>query len=151
VILSETFERDVDVWLVGRTVFTDPTLFAESNIWDFSVDVWAFAISLEMIFTEATDLDDHVRCLSHHQLMYKLARGCRFTKKPEIPDSHWMVINCCWEQEWKRRPAFQALLDDFHTNHKYILTGADRSAVPEYEDQVYSYFGALATREGNCS
>jgi hypothetical protein len=68
-------------------------------------------------------------------------------KKPEIPEYHWGVIARCWNQDPEARPTFQALLDEFHESHEYILPAADQISVLEYENQVGTSFGAPNTRE----
>jgi hypothetical protein len=76
-----------------------------------------------------------------------MVRGQRYIRKPDIPKYHWEVIERCWAQDPKARPTFQALLEEFHNRHDYILPGADRSAVLQYENGVYSRVGAPKPKE----
>jgi serine/threonine protein kinase len=118
----------------------------EERRYDFSVDVYAFAVTLYHIFAEAKDFDDGLMpIMTFHQLWRRISQGARFNRKPQIPEYHWGVIVRCWVADPKARPTFQALLEEFHDSHEYILSGASRSAVLEYEDRVGSYFGVPDT------
>jgi hypothetical protein len=62
-------------------------------------------------------------------------------RAPEIPDALWTVITRCWAQEPAERPTFLALLNEFRGGNGYVLDGADRSAVVDYEGRVWGDFG----------
>jgi hypothetical protein len=51
------------------------------------------------------------------------------------------VIESCLKTNPKERPTFQGLLDSFRGGQHYVLEGADREAVLEYEHCVYGQFG----------
>jgi hypothetical protein len=115
-----------------------PTVFTDGEC-DFSADVYAFAVTLYSIFAEPKEMDDgNVSRRSIMIIMRAVCRGARFLRKPEIPEYHWGVITRCWAQDPKSRPTFEMLLDEFHNSHECILPEADRSAVLEYENLIYS-------------
>jgi hypothetical protein len=123
---------------IGTPFFMAPETDADDT-YDFSVDVYSFAVTLYCIFTEPTTLDDGIgRISSSWAVRRGVWTGARFVKRPEIPEYHWGVIVRCWQQDRKKRPTFQALLKEFHESHEYILSGSDRSAVVEYENRVGS-------------
>jgi serine/threonine protein kinase len=107
-----------------------------------SADVYSFAVTLYAIFGPLDTLDDGkgpIRGLGHHQL--RVMWGHRYVRLPEIPDGHWKVICACWQQNPDNRPTFAQVLEYIHSDHKYILPGADRDSVLAYERRVYSNFG----------
>jgi hypothetical protein len=73
--------------------------------------------------------------------MLRVSRGARFVRLPAIPPHIWEIITHCWRQGPEMRPTFWELLTDFHTNHGYILDGANRDAVLRYEEKVYRACG----------
>jgi hypothetical protein len=101
----------------------------EEDGYDFSIDVFAFAVTLYQIFADTIEFDDGKSSSRTPQaLLIRASRGARFVKKPEIPQYHWGVIQRCWTSDPKAHPTFQKLLEEFHANHNYLLHGADRSA-----------------------
>jgi serine/threonine protein kinase len=113
--------------------------------YDFSIDVFSFAVTLYHIFADIGEFRNErpdQRQFASMRLRKAIERGDRFVKKPEIPEYHWAVIVRCWAQDPKARPTFQELLNEFHDKHEYILPGADQSAVLAYENQVGTSFGA---------
>jgi serine/threonine protein kinase len=137
--LSRHFDGGLNLTMaVGTPMFMAPELW-NSDGYDFSVDVYAFSVTLYSIFAEPTELDDGKgRARSSRHFQMRILRGVRFLRKPEIPGYHWGVITRCWVQDPKSRPTFKILLDEFRKSHEYILPEADRSAVLRYERLVYS-------------
>jgi serine/threonine protein kinase len=128
----------------GTPLYIAPEMWGKDN-YDFSIDVFSFAITLYQIFADLGTFDDGKSAKSHGALHQRITEGARYARKPEIPDYHWGVIVRCWTQDPKGRPTFQQLLEEFHDNHGYILPGADQSAVLAYENQVWTSFGAPYT------
>jgi hypothetical protein len=127
---------------IGSVRFMAPELFDGDDAGcDFRVDVYAFAVTLYSLFAEPKELDDGRPTRNAQSLVKRVKGGARFVRKPEIPDFHWSLIVGCWHQSQSSRPEFFALLDAFRSEHKYILAGADRTAVLEYEAKAYSRFG----------
>jgi serine/threonine protein kinase len=126
----------------GTLFYIAPELCGGDN-YDFAIDVFSFAVTLYQLFAELIELDDG-KPVPRNSAAYlqRIYNGARYAKKPEIPEYHWEVIVSCWAQNPEARPKFQQLLDEFHSNHKYILPGADRAAVLAYESQVWTSFGA---------
>jgi hypothetical protein len=123
-----------------------PECLSGEHTYDFSVDVFSFAVTLHQIFTDTMEFNDGGRpTKSPQQIMMRVIRGARLVKKPEIPAYHWEVIERCWKQDPKERPTFQTLLKELHDRREYILPGADRSAVAEYENRVGSEIGGPNT------
>jgi serine/threonine protein kinase len=128
--------------VLGTPLFMAPELFSDDEMYDFSVDVYAFAITLYSIFAEPKELDDGTTGPRSPQVLFrKVVNGARFVRKGEIPDSLWEVIHLCWAKDPKVRPTFQSLLDSFRGCRRYVLDGADRESVLEYETRVYGQFG----------
>jgi serine/threonine protein kinase len=127
---------------VGTPQFMAPELFADGEPYGFAVDVYSFAVTLYSIFADPQELDDgRGNAKTWPALMARVSEGARFARKAEIPDSQWEVIRACWAADPKVRPTFQSLLDSFRGGHRYVLDGADRAAVLEYESRVYGQFG----------
>jgi serine/threonine protein kinase len=125
----------------GTPLFMAPECWEEDETYDFPVDVFPFAVTLYSLFGAPTALDDGQGAPRSAQgLLSRVSQGARFVRKPEIPDYHWSVIVDCWKRDPALRPEFFALLEAFHRGHEYILAGADRAAVLEYEAKVYSRF-----------
>jgi serine/threonine protein kinase len=60
-----------------------------SDIYDFSADIYSFAITLYGIFTDLAILDDTPRPIrSPMEVIMRIAKGARFVKRPEIPEYH---------------------------------------------------------------
>jgi hypothetical protein len=86
-----------------------------------------------------SDGSGRIKSLTIHQR--KVERGVRYVRLPEIPEAHWELMCKCWKQSPDDRPTFAQLLEYFHSDHNYILPGADRDSVLAYESCVYSNFG----------
>jgi serine/threonine protein kinase len=131
----------------GTPLFMAPEILMEDP-YDFSVDVYAYACTLYALFTEPHTFDNG-RNLSNLSTVMMVAnavmRGARFVRTPEIPDYHWDVITRCWVDDPDARPQFRTLVEEFHRDHAYLLEGADRDEVLEYEERVYEVFGEPKT------
>jgi serine/threonine protein kinase len=137
-------ELDMEDRVIGIPWFTAPELFCdEENVRDFPVDVYSFAVILYSIFAEPREMDDGKPPPRNSQsLIVKVSKGVRFVRKVEIPDGLWEVIESCWKVNPKERPTFQELIDSFRGGQRYVIEGADRNAVLEYENRVYGQFGS---------
>jgi serine/threonine protein kinase len=112
----------------------------------FSSDVFSFAMTLYEIFESLGTLDDGKGDRGGVLLLVRrLARGDRYVRPRMIPEYHWKVITWCWKDDPKDRPTFAMLLSDFLSRHEYILPGADRSSVLEYECRISADFGPPKT------
>jgi serine/threonine protein kinase len=146
VIASFALSRHFDGGLglekhVGTPSFMAPELTNESiEKYDFSIDVFSFAVTLYGIFRTPHKLDNGRMPKTPASLIQELANGVRYEKPSEIPEYHWSVITRCWKGNPQERPTFVELLSEFHRDHNYVLSGADRSSVLEYEDWVYCDF-----------
>jgi serine/threonine protein kinase len=118
-----------------------PEQFDDSHTDDWPVDVFAFAVALYHIFGPPVPMDSGKPIRIPHYVMQWIGDGGRYVKLPGIPEYHWKVITRCWNGTPEERPTFIELLNEFHRDHTYILSGADRSSVLEYENRVYSDFG----------
>jgi serine/threonine protein kinase len=127
--------------IAGSPLSMAPELY-QDNGYDFSVDVFAFAVILYGIFGPPDALDDgKPPTKSARGLGYRIVHGARYVRLSEIPDYHWNVICRCWKDNPQERPTFIKILKEFHRDHNYILSGADLSSILEYEDRIYSDFG----------
>jgi serine/threonine protein kinase len=126
---------------VGSPMYMAPELFGDDD-YSFPVDVYAFAISLYSLFAEPCELDDRAgRPRRPEQLMARILKGARFKRLPQIPDHIWGLITECWCRGAETRPKFVDLLTRFHSDHSYIIDGADRETVLRYEESVYTDCG----------
>jgi serine/threonine-protein kinase len=131
----------MDFGPAGTPIFMAPETLTDDES-DCAVDVYAFAVTLYRLFAESVNLDDDGRPFrTHLQLLMRVISGARFVKAPEIPDALWVVITRCWAQEPAARPTFWALLNEFRGGKGYVLDGADRAAVLDYESRVWGDFG----------
>jgi serine/threonine protein kinase len=135
--ISRDFDERLKFTIAGGTpLFMAPEIFAP-EYYDFAVDVYSFAVTLHQMFTEETEMDDgHGPARNMQQIARCVTRGVRFTRPREIPDSLWALITRCWATDPKARPTFRGILDELQGGRDYVLPGADRDAVLEYEDRV---------------
>jgi serine/threonine protein kinase len=146
--VSRFYEQGLELsYGVGTPLYMAPEIMSDEESYGFPVDVFAFAVTLYAIFARPDSLDDDKgKIKTAHGLFRRVLAGARLVKPPEIPEYHWGVITRCWKGNAQERPTFAALLNEFHGSHEYILSGADRSVVLEYEDRVYSDFGSPKPR-----
>jgi serine/threonine protein kinase len=141
-VLSRPYDTDLEFTSSLGTVHFEAPEVIVGGSYDFSIDIYSFAVTLYYIFAEPTKWNDGGRINeTGFPFQQKIVNGVRFEKPPEIPDYHWGVIERCWDQDPKERPTFESLLEEFHVRHEYILDGADESSVREYEDQVWYNYG----------
>jgi serine/threonine protein kinase len=126
---------------VGTPLFMAPELLNDDPC-DFASDVYSFAVTLYSIFSTVQEMDDGKGFFrTNMNLMMRIQGGARFVRKVEISDAMWEIIESCWMEDPNGRPTFQGLLDSFRGGRRYVLDGADRNAIIEYENRVYGQFG----------
>jgi serine/threonine protein kinase len=127
---------------MGTPLYMAPELFDDDHEnYGFSVDVYAFAITLYSLFLPPTELDDNPRPpRSPQQLMMRCLRGARFKPSPKIPPEYWTLIESCWKGSPTDRPTFQDIIDFFVADHKYALPGANMDELKAYEAKLYKKF-----------
>jgi hypothetical protein len=85
------------------------------------------------MFAEPAELNDSPRPPRNgQQLMIRVLRGARFTKKPGNPDPIWRLIEMCWKQNPKERPTFSGIVDE---EQRPIHVGWDLSEYHKYRDR----------------
>jgi serine/threonine protein kinase len=122
---------------VGTPLYMAPELWGDEELYDRPIDVYAFAILLYSFFAEPNRLDDKVGTFrSASGMMMRIQNGARFVRPKDIPEVHWSLIQNAWQEEQTVRPTFREIVDVFHEHHLYILPGADRDQVLEYEERI---------------
>jgi serine/threonine protein kinase len=130
--------------VMGSPAFMAPEIFKEMP-YGFGVDVYAFGCTLYTLFAEPGTFDNGKVCRTMGTLSQAVMRGARYVRTPEIPDYHWDVITRCWVDDPDGRPQFRTLVEEFHRDRAYVLEGAERDEVLEYEERVYEVFGEPKT------
>jgi serine/threonine protein kinase len=95
----------------------------------FATDVFSFAMIVLDLFAEVRGGGDARQRL--------IDRGLRPKRPKGIPDWHWELVNECWKVAGKERPTFKAILERMKGNENYVLEGAERGEVREYEEKVF--------------
>jgi serine/threonine protein kinase len=136
--LSRTFTPGLKLTVSpGTPLYMAPELCEDNDHYDQSVDVYAFAVLLYSFFAEPDEPDDGQGPFgSIVTTMHRVMQDTRFVKPPDIPEAYWALIQNAWDKAADKRPTFQEMVNDFHTNHDYIFPGADRAQVLEYENRI---------------
>jgi serine/threonine protein kinase len=74
------------------------------DVYDFSVDVFAFALTLYGIFGRPAPMGNGGLMRTCYLLVQWIIKGGRYVKLLEIPDYHWSVICRCWKDNRHERP-----------------------------------------------
>jgi serine/threonine protein kinase len=117
----------------------------QGDVYTNKIDVYSFAVCLYAMFRQPSQLDDSPPAKTAMQLIRRLSTGARFAADPAIPDWHWTLITRCWSANPDERPTFQEILQQLTVGREWVLEGADRDAVAEYEAKV---LGTVRVPEG---
>lgn len=135
--LSRSVQENANMTLnIGSPLFMAPELFTDDyETLTNALDVYAFGVTLLFYFSERVDrLDDGKgRIVSPQKLLLRIARGARFVRPPDMPDSFWNIYQKCSTDVVAERPSFQQLADMFETQEDLRLEGIN---VDEYLDYV---------------
>jgi serine/threonine protein kinase len=132
---------------VGSPLFMAPEIFLDEEAppgavpvaaYGPAVDVYSFAMLLYIMFypKEQPKFEGGRVTRSSQQLMMQVGKGTRYERPKNVPDYYWDLIKRCWDHAPEKRPTFQMLVDEFQTDHNYVLEGADRAEVARYERAI---------------
>jgi serine/threonine protein kinase len=128
---------------LGSALFNAPERDTESARYSFPVDVYAYGVTLFVLFSDSDVLDDtdasRAARLSPFRLYMKIAAGARLKRVPQINDYYWSLIARCWSHFPSERPEFADIVEGFRSTHLYILDGADRRLVIAYEEKMMEF------------
>jgi hypothetical protein len=98
---------------------------------------FAFAVLLYSFFKDPTHLNGKlIREMNVIAIYRQMARGARFDKPPNVPETLWQLIERLWHAAPSKRPTFKELVLDFHEHHLYVLPEANLAEVIEYENRI---------------
>lgn len=126
---------------LGTPLFMAPELFSEAgedNGYTNKIDVYAYAVLLYRMFTQAMILDDNPRPIrSQQQLMMRVMKGARFRRDYTIPDALWNLITECWSDNAESRPSFAKIVKYFRDNvEEWAVEGTNIAELREYQERI---------------
>jgi len=80
----------------------------EQHMWCQATDVWAFAVTLWEIFTNA--LIPYSEISDDEELQRRVfGQGLRLDRPPQCPDGVWEIMECSWQHDHTRRNSFEEI------------------------------------------
>jgi serine/threonine protein kinase len=111
----------------------------EEGVCDFPVDVFAFAMTVHQIFAVGFARWDDGKPAGDSGR--RISQGARPEKPPGMPDCIWDVVRRCWKQAPAERPTFWQLVNEWKGARGYVVPGADRAQLLQYEEKVFRQCG----------
>jgi serine/threonine protein kinase len=118
---------------VGTQLYMAPELFIGDEPYDNSIDVYAFAVLMYHLFAPR-----ETRIRNGPQFAASIAKGERFPRLPNIPDSFWCLIEVCWQQDRTKRPTFAEIVDRLKTSLDLVFPGTDMREYRNYQERLGS-------------
>jgi hypothetical protein len=118
-------------------MFMAPELLGAEGSYDYSVDVFAFAVLICILFEPPTQMDDGKPVPKNsYQLMMRIAKGVRYRRPKGIPDSLWQLVTECWQQEAEKRPTFAEIIEKLKKSMDLTFPGTNLTAYKEFQDRI---------------
>jgi serine/threonine protein kinase len=122
---------------IGAPLFMAPELYSEEETYDYSVDVFAFAVLICALFEQPNEMDDGNRPPRTPQmLMRRVSSGARWRRPKGISDGLWQLVTECWRQNPAERPTFSEIVDRLKGSVDLTFPGTDLSAYKEFQDRL---------------
>lgn len=117
--------------LKGTCAYIAPEIFNE-NKYDKSGDVYSFAMIVYEIMTNNILYEN----LNHFQVMINVINGFRPKLSNEIPSCYQKLIEDCWEDDPKRRPTFDQIVEILRNDQEFITETVDKNEFYEYIEYI---------------
>jgi serine/threonine protein kinase len=120
---------------LGTPISMAPELFDENQVYGNPVDVYAFAVLIYQLFSRSLTFEDGTPVRAPEARM-KVARGLRFERRPEIPESFWCLITVCWHQDPTVRPTFAEIVEQLEMSPDLVFPGTNMNEYREYQERL---------------
>ena len=135
---AKEFENRLNMTMaIGSPLYMAPETFLDvDEECTFSVDVFAYGMILDRMFTTKLEFANVKVLRSVQHFMMKIGRGIRPIKPENMPDSYWELINRCWDQDESKRPTFSEIVEELKSDKYAIEEFGMKTNVDElHEDQ----------------
>ena len=139
--LAKVMTTDVQMTMaIGTPYAMAPEIFMDGEEdYGISVDVYAFAFLIYMMFSNTIQFADKKAIKSPQQFMMKIGRGHRPRRPDSIPDPYWELVQNCWKQHPPERPTFEeiteVLKDDKFAIEEFGMK-TDLDKLHEYQERI---------------
>jgi serine/threonine protein kinase len=116
--------------MVGTPLQMAPELYDDQG-YGQSVDVFAFAVSIYRMFKLSPN--ELVNVKNVEQLQDHYFKGLRYPRLESINDGYWNLITRAWDQDPRKRPTFEQIVNEMCENvSKFLFVGSDEKEVRRY-------------------
>jgi serine/threonine protein kinase len=129
---------------IGCPLYMAPELYTGSEGYGVPVDVYAYRVLLNQVFTKELQLGEppppgkpsgkssgKVSGRASMVNVRRIVKGARLRRHPNIPDRFWELITQCWKQNPPDRPSFSEIVDRMRGG-AFIIQGTDMERYREY-------------------
>jgi hypothetical protein len=121
----------------GTVYFMAPELQSNDEIYDQSVDVFAWGVLIYAMFAKGVPLfklfDDGKIPETSLTVGRKIMQGRRYRYLNDIPPAWWTLICRCWDQSPACRPSMAEIVDLLKASpSSYLFPGTDEQQLREY-------------------
>lgn len=134
----ESFSNSVKLIMSGKAgtpLYWAPEFLNDDNIYDPSIDVYAFGIMAFEILTGKQPFSENGKPINIFNLLMKVKSGARPKFEVEFPTKMEAFISRCWSQLPSDRPTFRQIFDELSSVKQF--TDYMEEAVDEEEIRNY--------------
>jgi serine/threonine protein kinase len=114
-----------------------PEAIDQVNTYTNKIDVYAYGVTLYLLFTKALRFDDNKPFpKSNLVFMNKVRQGCRLARDDSIPPFYWDLITACWAQNPDARPSVGQIVHLLEHDRAWVFPGTNEAELRRYEQLV---------------
>lgn len=120
----------------GTPLYLPPEILRGDEIYDQSVDIYAFAMIAYEIATGIMPFSELGQTISPFQLINKIIKGYRpqFTKL--VTEKMQNLISKCWSDSPEERPTFSEIFDELSSDFNFFSENLDEVEIQNYIDRL---------------